>query len=357
MTQQLLQRYINDQCSAAEKKQVAHWLCTCSEAELEELMQERWREVFATMPEEEATVLWRRLKQELQPDHNWQSATAPTYTIWKRLAVAAVVILIGMIAARLLLPGNRKTDVNEKQAAAVISKDTAAIHWTVLENKNSEEQFFLLEDSTRVILYKNARLSFTEHFAPGHRTVHLTGKGLFNVAKDIKRPFTVISDQISTTALGTQFLVNNNLQDKRILVKLLEGKVVVKHTGQQYNNNDAVYLAPGETLTADSNGLFVKTQPVRNEMIVKAAKEQEVKTATGEELSFSNATLEEVFVKLEKRFRQAIRFNKQDISGKYFTGNIAATDSLVVVLKLVAEMNGLKVQQDDHGYSISKSPE
>lgn len=80
-----------------------------------------------------------------------------------------------------------------------------------------QQQQVLLEDGTRVML--NTDTAFNVVFSPQRRDIHLlNGEAAFAVARDPTRPFTVQSQNITTTALGTKFVVQRHQESVTITV-------------------------------------------------------------------------------------------------------------------------------------------
>ncbi|WP_429734580.1 FecR family protein, partial [Arachidicoccus sp.] len=93
-------------------------------------------------------------------------------------------------------------------------------------NKGIAVEHLILPDSTTVELYPHSTISYLAHFEATKRDMQLKGEALFKVFKDAQRPFTVYSEQVSTTALGTCFLVK--ISSREINIRLYEGKVLVR---------------------------------------------------------------------------------------------------------------------------------
>ncbi|TAJ70851.1 MAG: DUF4880 domain-containing protein [Phenylobacterium sp.] len=84
----------------------------------------------------------------------------------------------------------------------------------------------------------------------------VSGQAVFEVAKDRRRPFSVSTDQMKVTALGTRFTVSDGpLRDD---AALLRGRVEVTHRA----SGRRVELAPGEAASAGVGGLLTaRTDP------------------------------------------------------------------------------------------------
>lgn len=110
-----------------------------------------------------------------------------------------------------------------------------------------QRQTISLPDGSIVILNSNSSISLNDDFNKEKREIRLTGDAFFKVAKDAKRPFVVYSENIATTALGTEFYVHGKKDgDKGIQVDLLEGKVQIADIKKNAANG-AIILLPGES--------------------------------------------------------------------------------------------------------------
>ncbi len=106
-----------------------------------------------------------------------------------------------------------------------------------------------LPDGSTVYLNAESELRYADNFASGKRDVFLQGEAFFKVVKDTSSPFSVHTDQFTTTVLGTSFNVNSYASEEEIEVALVTGKVLV-----QDNQNHLIHLSPGEKATLDKKG-------------------------------------------------------------------------------------------------------
>lgn len=141
--------------------------------------------------------------------------------------------------------------------AAVILLFVAAGTYFILNNIRSEQpgsdvseivkstpkgQKSRIQLSDGTILYLNAEseILYREEFEEDKRIVHLKGEAYFEVARDESRPFSVVSGNITTTALGTSFNVEAYPETNAVKVSLVSGKVKVA------SGEHLVNLLPGE---------------------------------------------------------------------------------------------------------------
>jgi ferric-dicitrate binding protein FerR (iron transport regulator) len=137
-----------------------------------------------------------------------------------------------------------------KASVAVQTRDRQAdstlafMHHEV--NTSGKEKRVQLPDGSLIVLADKSEIGYREPFRD-KRDITLRGKAYFKVAKDKTRPFTVISGVVSTTALGTEFTVTAFENTSQIIVRLYEGKVVIKPVEKgNLKLRKEVYLLPGQ---------------------------------------------------------------------------------------------------------------
>lgn len=131
----------------------------------------------------------------------------------------------------------------------------------VLQTAPGENRTVRLEDGSSVILGGATRVDVA--ITPGKRALSLQhGEALFKVARDPSRPFEVRAGTATITALGTAFNVNRT--QKRVVVSVIEGRVVVEPSSkivpvallrELKPGLTPVSLAAGEQTTADGSGV------------------------------------------------------------------------------------------------------
>jgi len=157
--------------------------------------------------------------------------------VFKRILSYAVITCLLAFAAWFFLfrPGGRFLE-KQPSLAQVLN----------YQSPLGQRQTISLPDGSIVILNSNSRLSLDADFNKEKRGIRLTGDAFFKVAKDAKRPFIVFSDNIATTALGTEFYVHGRKDPHTgVRVDLLEGKVQMTET-KNNSTPSSIILLPGE---------------------------------------------------------------------------------------------------------------
>lgn len=124
------------------------------------------------------------------------------------------------------------------------SGSTVAVKNIVKETNAGEKLRTQLPDGTSVYLNAGSRLIYPETFSDSSRIIRFKGEGYFDVAEDKNRPFTVRTETMDITALGTAFSVNAYSKNSFDQVALVSGKLLI-----QNSKNQTVRIDSGQTAT------------------------------------------------------------------------------------------------------------
>lgn len=127
--------------------------------------------------------------------------------------------------------------------------------YTKIETPKGGEYEVNLPDGTKIWLNAASSLSFPSHFAKaGERTVQLKGEGYFEVAKNAKQPFVVVTDRQKVEVLGTHFNVNSYSDEPGTKTTLLEGSVALTPLAQLVEKGTVpAILKPGQQAVFNGN--------------------------------------------------------------------------------------------------------
>jgi transmembrane sensor len=194
-------------------------------------------------------------KEWLEADPSHARAFGAATNVWEVLPAAATRARAKEIAA-----SNPWRAPHRWQLAAVVASLTVLIVLAAGVTLNlqpatyttavGERRTLPLKDGSHVTL--NTASSVMVEYTAASRLVRLQrGEALFEVAKDASRPFIVEAREKRVTALGTSFVVR--LDDGRVSVTLLEGKVEVLQSSALHERARPAVLTPGERLVIEDN--------------------------------------------------------------------------------------------------------
>jgi ferric-dicitrate binding protein FerR (iron transport regulator) len=274
------------------------------------------------------------------------------------VAVAASIILVTGLGI-IFYTGSQHED---QSIAAQNNRHTDStlsfVHHEI--NTTGKEKTIQLADGSLIVLADKGEITYREPFTD-KREITLTGKAYFKVAKDKTRPFTVVSSEIATTALGTEFMVTAFENTHQISVRLYEGKVVVKAVDKENKRmRKDIYLLPGQEFIY-GHTIIVKAFQLKNQTSGSDLKEDIARDnpyipqdKANSWYMFNNQTLERVLNDLSALYNVKIVYDKKDVQNIYFTGKYKKGESLETILKRIGTLNNLTITKNDTGFIITK---
>ncbi|WP_082684979.1 FecR family protein [Hymenobacter sedentarius] len=218
----LLHRYQRNECTPVEKQRVEEWYQRLGSKQELDLTPEERAELVATVWQRIAT-----LTTAASPSVSFPKAKV-TRPLWPSLGVrwAAVVLLaLGAgVVGMLSVPGPTKLLTIWQPKTKPTTTKTA---WLVYANTSKSEARVALPDGSLITLAAASSLKYPRSFTGPRRTVYLTGAAFFDVFHDAGHPFSVYTDQVVTTVLGTSFRVQAYPGQPEVQVQVRTGRVRV----------------------------------------------------------------------------------------------------------------------------------
>ena len=225
---QIAARYFRGTITPEEEKLLSAWLQDDGHRALFRQWEDEWRKVAKAEASDKTRAAWEKMQSRAKTASlKEQRRNQPIRLVrpWYYAAAASALLLFG-VALWLLRP----TGTGEQFIAQTMENET--------------ENFTLL-DGTEVTLGEQTSLACAADFGKKDRQVLFEGEALFRVAKDAERPFIVHVGDYSVTVLGTEFNLRAYPKDSVYTLKLLSGKVKLKHL------QDSVLVEPGEVARFD----------------------------------------------------------------------------------------------------------
>lgn len=266
-------------------------------------------------------------------------------------AAAILLFFLTWSAYQIFIIVPSSVSISDKENLA--SSTTEIVYQT---NDGEHEQKIVLEDGSIVTLYPGSTLSYHTHFDAHARNLDLEGLAKFEVAKDSLRPFTVLANGYTTTALGTVFIINTKEADM-VKVNLLSGKVVVRSTVSSRLTLADTYLHPGDELAINlsAGNWAVHNTTTSDNLTQGKLVSAKPKIINSEDILIFNKTpLEEVFAKIGKKYGYSIDIQEANITNLSFTGNFKETDSLSTIMNIICTMNDLVYHKEEDKLRITK---
>ena len=208
-----------------------------------------------------------------------------------------------------------------------------------LSTYDDSEFWMTFEDGTRVHLNYNTTLKYPPHFGTSTRTVYLDGEAYFQVAKDSKRPFRVITANGVVKQYGTTFNVNTHVPGVTKVV-LVKGSVsVLPNQGGEYK------IKPGE---------LAVLQAATEDVQISAVDIEPYVAWNSGRFVFDNCSLESLMNVISRWYNKEIVFESEDTKKIRFTGDIDRYGSIEPILKAIQRVTHLEMEIQGKSIIIRK---
>lgn len=245
---------------------------------------------------------------------------------------------------------NRLFIVLGKAAAVLLIPLLAAVLYYFISQPVSNEMLTLytekgeisnviLPDGSKVWLNVDSKLSYPVSFGINSRNLELVGEAYFEVAKEEELPFEVSSDNLTTRAIGTQFVVSAYPESSSIKSSLIEGSVEVSL------GSDQKVLNPGQQI------IFNK---VNRKLAVQLFDEEYELGWKNDQLIFRLTPFGDVISRLEKWYDINIEYNPDLFKSETLTVRFEKHETLEQVLRVFSKANGFSYAVEGKNIIIKK---
>lgn len=243
--------------------------------------------------------------------------------VWFATAAAfAAAITLGIIVWN----GPGQEWLREPVAAMVTRLSGAQIYST----STGQRSTFVLDDGSSIEL--NAQSRIEVRFSDYRREVVLVeGQALFNVTKDLRRPFIVRAGDRQVLAIGTRFDVR--LDSTSVQVTLLEGKVRVEEDTAMWKRGQEIELTPGKQLIARLNTPASPTQRGGSPVV----RDIDVARVTGwreGRIYFNDLPLDEAIQEMNRHSTVHVRLESAELADLRVNGMFKAGEQEIFVSAL-----------------------
>lgn len=184
-----------------------------------------------------------------------------------------------------------------------------------------------LPDGTTVWLNSGSSIRYSSNFNNKNRTIKLSGEALFDVKKNIGKPFYVLTPFLDVKVTGTVFNINAYEDEPSIETSLVEGKIEVLLK----NEKKSIHLMPGNLLAYSKSSHKVTTQQFNEEAVIGWKDNR---------LIFINDDFYKLTRKIEKWYNIDIVCDLDDFKGNRLTVRLLEGESLSKLLEIIESAVG-----------------
>ncbi|MCW0483968.1 FecR family protein [Gaoshiqia sediminis] len=313
--EELLLKYINGDCTDAEKVTVITWLDADPKNMKEYLALRKLNDI----------MIWQAdaaIAPQKKSNEKAAIRRGNRYVI-EALKIAAIFV-VAFFVSHYFLPENMMSE-----------GETAMQTLHVPAGQRAE---ITLGDGTKVWLNAKTTLTFPNQFSGDTREVQLDGEGFFEVTTDKSKPFIVTAGEYNVKVWGTKFNLMAYAGTEVFETSLLEGAVEVLKQG----NSSGIMLKPDEQASLREDKIVVA--PIRN--MDHFVWREGI-------LSFDNATFTELVNQLELYFDLTIEVKSRRALNYHCTGKFRTKDGVEHILKVLQLENKFSYTIDDKRNKIT----
>ena len=204
-----------------------------------------------------------------------------------------------------------------------------------------------LSDGSSVWLKPTSSIKVPKHFKADYRSITMNGECFFEITKNPKRPFIIVSTHIVTKVWGTSFKIVDYEKSALAVVKVINGKVSVNKKEDADHQLEArilkheVILTPQQKVTySQETGLLVPD--LKTDMTDMGLWQHA-------DFSFNDAKLSTIADELGKKFKVFISLKEEHLKNEVMTADLSdlnlaeVLDVLKVSMKIDYEIKGDRI--------------
>lgn len=258
---------------------------------------------------------WKRIEEK---EHERRNKNFRITVFLRYAAVFLILLNVGWWGARFHYQG--QTATNEQ-------------HFKVSANRFNNS-VITLPDQTQVILRPGTNLEYGSRFNKNSREVRLDGEAYFDVTRDEKSPFVVLTEQGRIEVLGTSFNVLTGRGNAIAQTTLVEGKVeFTTRLGLKYQ------LEPNQTLELNLENNYARVIQVNTELYT---------SWKDGKIMFRDNTLREITEKLENIYHVKFIYINPELADNYrFSGTLHYETSIGDVISMLKISIPMHVKREE----------
>ncbi|WP_343558943.1 FecR family protein [Sphingobacterium sp.] len=324
MDQNLINQFLSNKCNLKQSEEVAAYF-EKNEQELDRI------KIFEDLQEYEllskSSFTKRRIYRSLP---FIKSGISFTY-----LKAIAAVLLIGILSYLIW-------NFSLKGPTSPIEDDTEY----VVSNLNNTYKMITLPDSSTLLLWPEARISYKKSFLKNRVVKQLHGKVKYSVTPNKENPFKTQYENIETMVLGTVFTIQE--EGKRHLsIDLSQGKVWIQDVGRHIKpiilDKKGGVVIDRHTLTYEliaKKTELLKKNWVEESRLAKKSVPQGISEWTNDHIKLNGIDNADFVDLIERVYNVQIILKRSSILNGNFTGSVLYNEDLKILLESFCETNG-----------------
>lgn len=286
----------------------------------------------------EIQQILHKLKDNPEPSYLKYFNRPGSYKTYPNLILAALFLII--ISAGLYYVF-RQNSIPASVPNLELAKRTAG-NLSEKLNRSGLPQMVLLSDGSRIVLDKNAGISYPPSFNNStEREVYLTGSAFFDIAKNPSKPFLVYTNGLITKVLGTKFWIHSTDAEKKVSVEVVSGMVSVysfitnnsheKANGKKINS---LILTPNQRANYSGEDKTLVAALVENPVIVSPRQI---------DFRYEDTPIDSVFKSIQTGYGIEIIYDEKSLAKRTFTATLGA-ETLYEKMDIICKALGCRYE-------------
>jgi ferric-dicitrate binding protein FerR (iron transport regulator) len=313
---ELLAKYVSDECSDSEKKEIEFWINASGEnKDIYDSVKKIWESPDENFDESDINSIWGKVKSKTVGkdstgiDH--QISPMKRFFSYPLIRYAAVFIFAVSISVIYYFYSGTPSPSN----------------YITLNVANGTQEEIILSDGSKVIIDAGSIFEYPKGFLDEIREVKLVGEAYFEVQNNPDKKFRVISKNAIVTVLGTKFNIRAIDNFPHVSVAVSEGRVSLSPSKKEA---DYVIVNKGYRASIDANNKL--SQPT-------VAQSKNISSWIIGEIYFEDVILTEVINQLERWYDVQFEYDEAKIKNERLTLSIH-NKSLDEMLELISGLTG-----------------
>ncbi|MEY4539200.1 MAG: hypothetical protein RLZZ306_957 [Bacteroidota bacterium] len=276
LNQEIIAKYLNNQCSEGEQVLVEAWYKSF----------ENNPDGIGDLPNSERDELIQRVRWNIDRKIKPVQIYTPQRWVWYASGMAAMLLIVIGLSFYF--------NTTNQNKLSQIKSEIPLSDWAKYENSSAKILKISLPDGSMVWLQPKTQLSYNQSDRV-YRQVNLKGEAFFEVKHDEARPFLIYSGKMTTKVLGTSFNVKAYPETDKFEVSVVTGKVSVMNESEK-----EVFVTPKQQviLETHSDVLIINELPKDKTFYWELAS-----------LTFDDTSMQNVIENIEYNFNVKIHLN------------------------------------------------
>jgi transmembrane sensor len=351
----LLTRYLEKKLTSEEKQQFYELL---SSTDNEKAFKEILFSHTDDFPEDEdikQSVNFDRVYNQILSEIKHYEVSESEMLFLKKKITVRRLLLQGLSLAAVFCIAFFFGKIFNKSDNRTISESSIAVRYTEMKAPLGARSEIKLDDGTLVNLNAGSTIKYNNYYNTNNRDLILDGEAFFKVAKNIDIPLIVSTGNINIKATGTEFNVKAYSDEEIVETTLIEGKIEISQIGENAENKmlkltpnqKAIYIKKADHLTLEKikeiePSAVIPAKVEGDKMLISQKVNVDQETAwTKNKMIIRGESLENICIKLQRKYNVTFIFSSEDIKKFRFTGILQdeTLEQVLDVIKLTSPIN------------------